>query len=319
MSIKRAGEFAVETQIIEIIENSRPLSIRKYDQIPMIGNSLISQTREMLTHFSEKSIVFVGDHDCTSLAVGLLNYFEGTPLPKKMLLLDFDERLLLIAKKVAREYGFEKIFETRLYNVFDPIPKDLIGKFDLFYTNPPYGAKNEGRSIHLFATRGCETIRCGGCGFIIAPNDDYTDWAKDVYTQLKNFFNTYNWNTTKISTSKQNYYLDDEPDLTSMCLKVTRNSLQNEYDLPWMNQKVSQLEIPNFYGYSVIPPYPHYIGIDGSEIFESMPFLKGKLNNDSTSTRYMDFPSKSQQIPYPRNTSQRIPRIVELQSAFKKN
>src|SRR6267143_1502376 len=58
--------------------------------------------------------------------------------------------------------------------------KKKLGNFDVFYTNPPWGASNEGESVKVFAERGMEAVGRDGEGIIVIADDPELIWARDV-------------------------------------------------------------------------------------------------------------------------------------------
>ncbi len=98
---------------VRIVERARPSAFREFDQIPMRGEDLLRQVKLVLPYLANKSVVFVGDADCSSLLIGLLGSL-GNPMPTQMLVVDFDERLLTKVQQVARRYGFAHLLTTAL-------------------------------------------------------------------------------------------------------------------------------------------------------------------------------------------------------------
>ena len=79
---------------VKAVSQVRPQSLRSFDQIPMRPLDLIRQVKLMAPYLAGKSVVFLGDHDGTSLLLGILSRDQAYPKPKSMLILDFDERLV---------------------------------------------------------------------------------------------------------------------------------------------------------------------------------------------------------------------------------
>ncbi len=73
-------------------------------------------------------ILVVGDDDLISLGMAL------TGLPRKIVVLEIDDRLIDFINQNAREYGFS--VEVRKFDVRNDIDLDLRGKFDVFITDP---------------------------------------------------------------------------------------------------------------------------------------------------------------------------------------
>lgn len=247
------------------LEKIRPLALREFDQIPMRSHHLLQQVKLIAPFLAGQSVVFMGDHDSTSLLIGLLGARGRIPLPSHMLLLDFDERLLVVAENFARRAGFGDLLECRLYNVFDPVPSDLIGRFDWFYTNPPYGCRNNGESARLFITRCCELARQDNShGCIILPDDPQRLWTRASMLTTQRFLCNSGWTVGEKINKFHQYHLDDDSELSSSMLIVESNELIRlvPNPMPYVGRKVDFGEIENFYGYSVSPPYPHYIRYD---------------------------------------------------------
>lgn len=271
---RRTNKFGLEAiQTIQRLDKGRPKSIRAYDQIPMLPGDLLSQVFSIAPQLANKRVLFMGDHDSTSLLIGALGSQGLIDLPKKMMLLDFDQRLLDWARIVSVEYGFEDILDCRLYNVFDPIPSHIVGNFDWFYTNPPYGCRNKGESARLFVARCLELMSDGeSCGCIILPDDSNRPWTRSAMLQTQKFLYDHNWAVDEKVNGLHRYRLDDDCNLKSSmliakrCLDVDANKLSpyNSY----FSRAVEFNEIPFFYGLSVLPPYPRYIMRDGSYCYD---------------------------------------------------
>ncbi len=287
-----------EVKAIHILEQARPISLRTYDQIPMNSQDLLEQAKRVAPQLAGKSIAFIGDHDGTSLMLGLLAHSGILDLPKKILLLDFDERLLAVAQLLAAKYGFAEILETRLYNVFDKLPEDLVSQYDGFYTNPPYGASNDGASVRLFITRGFELLNSNGIGYAIIPKSQKRSWTLAAYRKTKDFLSEYGWQIVSKIENLHGYKLDDDPTLRSAFIKLEKsNPGKVDSQMPWAGRDVTHIEIPNFYGRSVEPPYPNFISRDGYEVFKPDIILSEKVNHEPTSS--LDFSSQPEQVQYP--------------------
>lgn len=100
-----------------------------------------------------REIVLIGDDDLLSIALCL------TDLPSRVCVLDVDERLGNFIKKVGREQGFD--VEFRKYDVSEPLPKDLIGAFDVFSSEPLETLSG----LRAFVARGVGCLRENGAGY----------------------------------------------------------------------------------------------------------------------------------------------------------
>jgi predicted RNA methylase len=259
---------AEELELLALWEAARPESLRAFDQIPMQGSDLLCQVKLVAPFLAGKRVAFVGDHDGTSLLLGLLSSHGMLKGPAQMTLLDFDDRLLEAARELADEHAFSDRFVGRLYNVFDPLPKELVGVFDAFYVNPPYGASNQGASARLFITRGCELTDNGkASGYVLLPVDQERQWTRSAMLATQNFLINYGWRITAHFPQMHRYHLNDDVSLMSslVCLEY-EDIIMPAPPMPWQGRAVSHREIPHFYGRGVLPPFPKYIATDGQEI-----------------------------------------------------
>lgn len=248
------------------VDQARPISLRAFDQIPMLPTDHVRQIKIMAPYLAGKAIAFMGDSDGASLLLGLLGTHLGL-MPSRMLLLDFDNRLLITARDFAEQHGFDHLLETRLYNAFDPVPPDLRAQYDWFYTNPPYGSHNQGASVRLFITRGSELTRADGHGCIILPHDSDRDWTRLAMLETQRFLVQHDWVVIEKLRALHRYRLDDDQHLTSSLLLVERIHDGLAPIMPYADRLVAFEEIPLFYGRTVVPPYPRYIHANGAPDF----------------------------------------------------
>jgi predicted methyltransferase len=245
--------------------------MREYDQIPMRSPDLLRQVRYIAPQLGNKSVAFVGDSDGTSALLGLLSTLD-LPCPADMLVLDFDERLLLALDEVARKHGFADRLTVQLYNVFDPLPSTLRGQYRWFYTNPPYGCRNDGESARLFVTRGCELASDrGGQGCVIAPygSDPGRAWTRRSMLSIQRLLTEAGWVLAELRPQAHQYHLDDDRDLPSSALIVESVQVSPQSQtLSYAGRAVGLTEIADFYGRGVQPPYPRYIRAGGDLDFE---------------------------------------------------
>lgn len=259
---------AKEANALQLLEKMRPASIRAFDQIPMRPYDLLRQVKMIMPKLESKDVAFVGDHDGTSILIGLLSASLSCPSPRSMLLVDFDERLLDVALKLADRFDFSKLLKVCLYNVFDALPSSIQGQYNFFYTNPPYSSRNNGMSAELFITRGIElmTRKEQACGCIILPDDMDRSWTRTTMLATQRFLTKHGWYTFEKLNTQHNYRLDDDPTLTSSTMIVLRDPTENTKRLSpkYARRKVGFSEIPRFYGRTVRPPYPKFIRFDGN-------------------------------------------------------
>ena len=110
----------------------------------------------LMHHYGDlykKDFILIGDDDLLSIALSL------TQLPSKITVLDIDERLGDFIKNVNEKYGFD--IEFRRYNVAEPLPKDLIGNFDVFSSEPLETLTG----LKAFVSRGISCLKENGVGY----------------------------------------------------------------------------------------------------------------------------------------------------------
>ncbi|MEM1586599.1 MAG: bis-aminopropyl spermidine synthase family protein [Candidatus Bathyarchaeia archaeon] len=114
--------------------------------------------RAALMHYyndlTDKSIILIGDDDLLSVALAL------TGLPSRILVLDIDMRLGEYLDKICGKHGLNIKFQQ--YDVSDPLPKNLIGKFDVFSSEPLETLSG----LKAFLSRGVACLNEGGAGYV---------------------------------------------------------------------------------------------------------------------------------------------------------
>jgi predicted methyltransferase len=124
----------------------RPRPVREIDQIFMLPGSQLNQAKLISAYTRHKEVVFVGDGDCMAASIGLLTKESVIDGPTHMTVLDFDQRVVDFALQAAHQFGFQDKLDAQQYNMLQPVPPDMRSRYDVFYTNPPYGSKNKGAS-----------------------------------------------------------------------------------------------------------------------------------------------------------------------------
>jgi hypothetical protein len=229
----------------------------------MRTEDLVRQGKLVAPLLANQQVAFVGDMDGTASLLGLIA-INGGPSPAGVHLLDFDDRVLQTALRLAEHHGFASLLSVHLCNCFDPVPPDLLGEFDWFYINPPYGSQNEGASARLFLTRGCELVRQrGGSGCMILPDDISRPWTRSAICSTQEFLLNHDWEIREKVDFLHRYFLDDDPDLASSLFVVDQIGSGLDAPMPFAGRRVGANEIPNFYGRNTLPPYPKSINQDG--------------------------------------------------------
>lgn len=130
------------------IESYRQRANRNFDQFPATPETSVRRALLMEQHLNlaGRRIVFMGDNDLTSIAIGLLG--GATQLT----VLDIDTRVLDLIKEVAAEEQLP--IECHEYDARAPLDQGLRRSFDVVVTDPPYTRAG----ITLFLSRGAELL-----------------------------------------------------------------------------------------------------------------------------------------------------------------
>lgn len=201
--------------VSDVIQN-RPQPIREFDQIYMKAGDMVLQTSLIAQRFAGRKLVFMGDGDSISLCLAYLVKREVLQEgPESILVLDFDERIVRAVERFADREGISDKIRSRLYNSIDKLPDDLLGQFDAFYTNPPWGAHNAGESVKVFVERCMEASTIDAVGVIVIADDSSVPWSQKVLAETQSFALNGGFYVQEMQTNLHEYHLDDAPDLRS--------------------------------------------------------------------------------------------------------
>src|SRR5258707_13525671 len=201
---------------ISDVVNNRPRPIREFDQIFMKTADMLLQTEHVGRLFDGKNVVFVGDGDAIGLCLAHLHNLKLLEHgPNKVHVLDFDERVVLSIRSFADRFQIKDRVTAELYNVADPLPRAHWEKFDCFYTNPPFGASNDGRSVEAFLRRGIEAVGADALGCLVAADDPNFGWTRTVLFATQRFAMQNGFAISELLPEFHHYHLDDSPELTS--------------------------------------------------------------------------------------------------------
>ncbi|MCY9589930.1 putative methyltransferase [Paenibacillus chitinolyticus] len=103
-----------------------------------------------------KKILCVGDDDLVSVSIGLLLqrlFPDGGHTVTHVDVLDIDERFLRYIETIAKERGLP--IGCHQLDLREPLPENLHGQFDCFFTDPPYTLQGMG----LFVSRGIQALK----------------------------------------------------------------------------------------------------------------------------------------------------------------
>lgn len=140
------------------IMNHRPQADTRIDQSKCTPET--SLRRAMLCLRQQfligKQIMCVGDDDLVSVSIGLLLqalFPDGRHSKTTVYVVDMDERFLHYIHDVAQQKRLP--IQCIKHDLREPLPANLQGKFDCFFTDPPYTLQG----MSLFVSRGISTLR----------------------------------------------------------------------------------------------------------------------------------------------------------------
>jgi len=231
--------------ISDVVTN-RPRPLREFDQIFMKTADMLLQTEHVSRIFDGKDVIFIGDGDAIGLClVHLHNQKLLEQGPKKVHVLDFDERVVLSIRRFAQDFGISRRVSAELYNVADPLPKKLWEKFSCFYSNPPFGASNNGKSMEAFLKRGIEAVGKDAFGCVVLADHPKYPWTRNVLFATQRWVVQNGFAISVLLPEFHRYHLDDTPDLTSCSMVVRRI---NYSPTTYTSKPLKRSMLASFYG-----------------------------------------------------------------------
>jgi len=231
---------------ISDVVNNRPRPLREFDQIFMKSADMLLQTEHVSRYFDDRRVVCIGDGDAIGLClVHLHNLKILDKGPRELHVLDFDERVVLSVQQFAKRFNIADRVSAELYNVIDPLPKKHWRKFEGFYTNPPFGKSNDGRSVEAFIKRGEEALGKDGVGCLVIADDSRLQWSRDVLLATQKMVLNNGFMITELLPEFHHYHLDDVPDLTSCSMVVQRVKAPLAR---YSSKRLEEAQLNNFYG-----------------------------------------------------------------------
>jgi predicted methyltransferase len=234
--------------VSDVVQN-RPRPLRVFDQIHMKTADMVVQSEIVADWADGKRLAFIGDGDAVSVCVAYLRAREVLSFgPSKITVFDFDERTVNAVKRFADKERLEHL-DAELYNCLHAFPDR--NKYDCFYTNPPWGASNNGESVNVFMERGFDAVHYEGDGMVVIADDDELAWPKRVLANVQAFGSQRGFYVSRMQRKLHEYHLDDAPDLRSCNLFVSAlpgNSAKRNPSIA-----ASQERLTNFYGNSKDP------------------------------------------------------------------
>ena len=121
---------------------------RRYDQFLATQKTIAKRASKMddMLDIQDNRILFLGDDDHTSIAVGLNNKYENITV------VDVDSDILNSIESLAKNSNIK--LETFQHDLRSSFPAQLEGSFDVIFTDPPYTPEG----IELFLSRAIEAL-----------------------------------------------------------------------------------------------------------------------------------------------------------------
>lgn len=132
---------------------NRPETIEKYDQGFISPDGVVKRVEFMYERGDviDTEIFVAGDDDLVSIALAL------TEMPKRISVIDIDERLIDFINDTSNEYGFP--VKAEVCDVQEELPERLKKRFDVFVTDPVETLPG----ISLFLSRCASSLKGEGC------------------------------------------------------------------------------------------------------------------------------------------------------------
>ncbi len=234
--------------VSDVVQN-RPRPLREFDQIYMKTGDMVMQSEFISRWADGKRLAFIGDGDAISVCTAYLAAKQILDTgPTQTTVFDFDERIVAAVKRFADQERLENL-DAVLYNCLDVFP--VSDAFDCFYTNPPWGASNDGESVKVFVRRGMEAVHYSGEGVIVIADDPELEWPKRVLHGVQEFAVQQGFYVSRMMSRLHSYHLDDAPDLKSCNLLIA--SLPGIGSAPTSEAIRGPEQLAHFYGQSASP------------------------------------------------------------------
>lgn len=254
MSEQKEIDLRAAINAVSDVVQNRPRPLRQLDQIYMKTADMVLQSELVARWADAKRLAFIGDGDAISVCVaylhkrGIVDYG-----PSEIVVFDFDERVCSAVTRFADRERLDQL-RSELYNCLEPFSYSRV--FDCFYTNPPWGASNDGESVKVFIQRGMDATAYAGEGMIIIADDKELEWPKRVLANVQKFVIESGFFVQKMMSQMHSYHLDDAPDLRSCNLII--KALPGNRPRGPSEQISDTARLANFYGRDN-PPKVRYV------------------------------------------------------------
>ncbi|EGL81346.1 protein of unknown function DUF43 [Caldalkalibacillus thermarum TA2.A1] len=176
----------------------RPKATPDFDQGYVTAETTVLRLALMAERgdLAGRDLLLLGDDDLTSIAAAL------SGLPRRICVLDVDERIVNFIRDVARDRGYDHV-HAEVYDVREALPSHLRGKFDVFFTDPVETLKG----IFLFLSRCTEGLREPGAAGYFGLSYMEASWQK--WRQIQKGILDMGFAITDMLGAFQDYLLED--------------------------------------------------------------------------------------------------------------
>lgn len=148
MDVAKGLAITKDPANVDYLKDVRPEPNRDYDQFTATLKTVKrrAETLDMMGDVHGKRILFLGDDDFTSTVLPQLS------VPEKITVIDIDKRILSGIQKISDEKRLG--IETVQHDMRNKLPTNLLGAYDVVFTDPPYTPKG----LTLFLSRGIQAL-----------------------------------------------------------------------------------------------------------------------------------------------------------------
>src|SRR5690606_33108029 len=189
------GRVVAECQEIVAM---RPKATTDFDQGYVTPETSVLRLALMAQHgdLVGKDLLLLGDDDLTGIAAAL------SGLPRRICVLDVDERIVQFVRDVARDRGWQNV-QAEVYDVREELPAHLRGQFDTFFTDPVETLKG----IFLFLSRCTQALRGPGAAGYFGLSYLEASWQK--WRQVQQGLLEMGYAITEMRGAWQDYLLEE--------------------------------------------------------------------------------------------------------------
>lgn len=144
-----SDKCASALNVLQRYQELRPSPVRDLDHFAATIHTVVKRAAYMSEagHLQGQKVMFLGDHDLTSIAVASLDQAD------LIYVVDIDPRVLDFIAMVARQEQLD--IQVVQQDLCDGLPHYLENTFDLVFTDPPYTPNG----IRLFVSRAIQALK----------------------------------------------------------------------------------------------------------------------------------------------------------------